>query len=136
MRGGVEGGAARFWDVCGGLRVWIEVSAGDIKGGEGGFGVLRQAARPASTRLEIGQSLRVAQASRNTSVRPRNWLDNTTRAPLTPTRGPLITTATQVPSCEVTETMLSENRMNLRSTDLNSQNAPTCGDGGTETFQR
>ena len=41
--------------------------------------------RPASTRLEIR---RLVNASRSTSVWPWNWLDNTTNARLTSTRGP------------------------------------------------
>jgi hypothetical protein len=47
------------------------------------------------------------QASRNTSVRPPNWLDNTTSAPLTSTRVALISIVPEIPSCEVAETMLS-----------------------------
>jgi hypothetical protein len=99
-------GLGGFWGRC--LRARPDVAAGDVEGGECGFGVRRQTPpRPPSTRLASGWPARDTHASRRISMRPRNCVDSAASAPLALTR-PLIVTVPEVPSWDVASTLLSE----------------------------
>jgi len=73
---------------------------------------LRDPARSGSIRLDCGRPLCAAQLLRRTCAALRNSLDNTIRAPLRSTRGPIISIVPEMPFCELVETMLSDEAMN------------------------
>ena len=88
------------------------VAAGDVKRRNLRIGILRQPSATRSIRLDCGRPLCAAQLLRRTCAALRNSLDNTIRAPLRSTRGPIISIVPEMPFCELVETMLSDEAMN------------------------